>query len=104
MEEPNLKYIKELSGGDKEFEDNILAVLKKEFPEEYTLFKKNFDKKNYLEASNKVHKIKHKISLLGLKKGSELASRFEKDLKIGDTKLYSNFINVLDKIHVYLEV
>ena len=102
METPNLNYIKELSGGDVEFEESILNVLKKEFPEEYSLFNENFKKKDYKELANNVHKIKHKISILGFKKGLELASRFEKDLKKGDIKLYQNFINILNKIHVYL--
>ncbi|KGL58727.1 Hpt domain-containing protein [Polaribacter sp. Hel1_85] len=102
METPNLNYIKELSGGDVDFEESILSVLKKEFPEEYTLFNNNFEKKNYLEASNNVHKLKHKISILGFKKGLELASKFEKDLKNSETKLYNDFVKVLNKIHVYL--
>jgi HPt (histidine-containing phosphotransfer) domain-containing protein len=102
METPNLNYIKELSGGDKEFEENILIVLKKEFPEECLLFNENFDKKDYNEAANNVHKLKHKISILGLKDGLELASRFEKDLKKSDFKLYKDYLNVLNKIHVYL--
>ena len=102
METPNLSYIKELSGGDIAFEESLINILKKEFPEEYQLFTKNFDSKNYTEASINVHKIKHKISILGFKKGLELASKFEKDLKKGDVKLYDNFINILNKIHVYL--
>ena len=104
MEAPNLNYIKELSGGDKDFEESILTVLKKEFPEEYSLFNENFSKKDYLEAANNVHKIKHKIRILGLKDGLELASKFEKDLKKSDTKLYKEYINVLNKIHVYLKI
>ena len=103
METPNLNYIKELSGGDLVFEQNILNVLKKEFPEEYSLFNKNFEKKDYNELANNVHKIKHKISILGFKKGFELASNFEKDLQNNDVKLYQDFINLLNKIHVYLE-
>ncbi|WP_341221527.1 Hpt domain-containing protein [Polaribacter atrinae] len=102
MEQPNFNYIKELSGGDKEFEESILIVLRKEFPEECLLFNENFNNKEYLQAADRVHKIKHKISLLGLKEGCELASRFEQDLKNNDTKLYGDFINVLNKIHVYL--
>lgn len=103
METPNLKYIKELSGGDVSFEENIVTILKKEFPEEVLLFSKNFENKNYIEASNNVHKIKHKISILGLVKGLEMATNFEKALKKDDTNLYEEFLNILNKIHVYLE-
>ena len=62
----------------------------------------NFKNGNYIEAANNVHKIKHKISILGLKKGLLLASEFEKSLKNNDIKLHQKFIKVLDKIHVYL--
>ena len=104
MEQPNLNYIKELSGGDLEFEKSIISVLKKEFPIEYSLFNENFENKNYTEAANNVHKIKHKISILGFKKGLELTSTFEKDLKKQDIKLYPDFVKILNKIHVYLKV
>lgn len=102
MEKPNLNYIKELSGGDIEFEQSIINVLKIEFPQEYDLFTNNFEKGNYIEAADNVHKIKHKISILGLNKGLLLASEFEKNLKSNDIKLHKEFLKVLDKIHVYL--
>lgn len=102
MEKPNLSLIKEISGNDIVFENSILEILKKEFPEEVLLFKENFKKNNFLEASKNVHKIKHKISLLGLEKGLEIASAFEISLKEGDLKLHNNFLEIIDKIHVYL--
>ncbi len=102
MEKPNLSLIKEISGNDIEFENNILNIIKLEFPEEVKLFKTNFEEKKYIEASNNIHKIKHKISLLGLKKGLETASAYEIELKEGNIKLHPNFIEILDKIHVYL--
>jgi len=103
VENPNLNYIKELSGGDLDFEESILSVIKKEFPEEIELFKTNFINKNYLEASKNVHKLKHKISILGMPKGLQLASKFEDALKNNKTELYSNFLEILNKIHVYLK-
>lgn len=104
MEEtPNLLYIKELSGGDISFQENILAILKKEFPEEVLLFLENYKNKDYKKVVHNVHKIKHKFSILGLKKDFELASRFEIALKKDDTSLYIEFVNILNKIHVYLE-
>lgn len=104
MESPNLSYIKEISGGDAAFEESLLSVLRKEFPVEYAVFIQNFNKGDYNETSNNVHKIKHKISIFGLKKGLELASAFEKDLKKGEILLYEDFVKVLNKIRVYLEV
>ncbi|MCI2229247.1 Hpt domain-containing protein [Polaribacter sp. MSW13] len=103
MEKPNLSYIKEISGGDIAFEKSVITVLKKEFPEEAKKCIENFESKKYLELANNVHKIKHKISILGLKEDLELASRFEADLKEENPKLYPNFIKILNKIHVYLD-
>ena len=102
MEQPNLSLIKEISGNDIDFENNILEIIKKEFPIEVELFKDNFSANNFLEASNDVHKIKHKISLLGLEKGLEIATAYEIALKEGDLKLHNNFLQIIDKIHVYL--
>ena len=102
MEQPNLSLIKEISGNDIAFENNILEIIRKEFPEEVKLFKENFRIKNFNEASNNVHKIKHKISLLGLQKGLETASEYEIALKKGNIELHNNFLEILDKIHVYL--
>jgi len=103
METPNLNYLKDIAVGDVAFEENILNLLKKEFPKDYALFNENFNKKKYKEAAQNVHKIKLKISMLGLKKGLEIASDFEKDLKLNDIKLSQDFINVLKKILVYLK-
>ncbi len=102
MESPNLNYIRELSDGDEEFEQNILNVLKSEYPVELKVFNENFKAKNYAEASVNVHKIKHKISILGLKKDLEKASLFELDLKKGKIELYNDFVKILNKIDLYL--
>lgn len=102
MEQPNLSVIKEISGNDIDFQNSILEIIKNEFPDEVNIFKNNFNKQNYTEASKNVHKIKHKISLLGLQKDFEIATEFEMNLKEGNTKLHHNFLEILDKIHVYL--
>ncbi|WP_299063953.1 Hpt domain-containing protein [uncultured Polaribacter sp.] len=103
METPNLNYIRELSGGDINFEESILSVLKKEFPKELLIFKENFEQKRFEEVANNIHKFKHKISILGFKKGLDLASDFEKEIKKGNIELYQDFLVILDKIRVYLE-
>lgn len=102
MEIPNLTFIKEIAGDDKVFQKSILEILKKEFPEEVSLFKTNFSLKKYEDAANNVHKIKHKIGLLGLEEASEKASEFEKELKKGIITLHPTFLEILNKIHVYL--
>ncbi|WP_397444529.1 Hpt domain-containing protein [Polaribacter sp. R77954] len=102
MEQPNLSVIKEIAENDIDFQNSILDILKSEFPKEVEAYKNSFDNKNFLESVNIVHKLKHKISLLGLQEGVQLATALETDLKQGNTKLHLKFLEVLDKIHVYL--
>jgi hypothetical protein len=102
MELPNLTFIKEIAEDDIPFQNSILDIIKKEFPAEVESFNKNFADKNYLEASKDVHKLKHKISLLGLKEGLVKASQFEKDLLENNIELHGDFVEILNKIDVYL--
>ena len=102
MEQPNLSVIQEISEGDSDFENSILEILKKEFSEEANQYNEYFTQQNFEETSNTVHKLKHKISLLGLKNGLELAAVYEKELKEGKTEFHEKFSEILSKINVYL--
>ena len=97
MEQPNLNYIKELSEGDVSFEKKLITVLQKELPEEYEEFLKSFREQKFKKTAENVHKLKHKISILGLVKGYELASVFEEDLKEKqEIHLYQNFCTLIE--------
>ena len=102
MEEPNLSFIKEIAGDDISFQNSILDILRKEFPTEVEDYNRNFSKKKYEEASKDVHKIKHKVSLLALNKGLEIATEYENQLLERNIELHNSFIEILNKIHVYL--
>ncbi|QTE21762.1 Hpt domain-containing protein [Polaribacter cellanae] len=102
MEKPNLNYIQQISGGDKDFEASMLTILKEEFIKELSLIKKNFKKEDYIQLSFNIHKIKHKISILGMEKSFELASEIEQEIKNGNTEQYANLIIILERIGVYL--
>lgn len=101
-ETPNLNYIQKLSDGDKKFEDQLISIIQKEFPEEYTEYKEIAIQDNYEALAQIVHKLKHKVNILGLEKGSLLSSRFEKELKQGEKKLQKDFEEVLKKISIFL--
>lgn len=103
MEQPNLNYIQELSEGDKDFEAKLISVLKKELPLEFEEFQKNYKEKNFIKTAENVHKLKHKISILGLTKGYEEAALFENDLKdYQDTKRYESFVLVIKSMTDFL--
>jgi HPt (histidine-containing phosphotransfer) domain-containing protein len=103
MEQPNLSYINSLSGSDKIFEQKLIEIIKIEFPEEKQVYDNNFKNKNYKLAADNVHKLKHKISILGLEKGYEIAIAFENNLIEGDTSLYKEFETILNTITNYLQ-
>jgi HPt (histidine-containing phosphotransfer) domain-containing protein len=102
VEQPNQTYINQLSAGNKTFKEKLIAVIKDEFPGEKAVYLNNIDVKNYKEAAENVHKIKHKISILGLEKSYEVARTFENNLKEENTTLKDEFENILHVISEYL--
>ncbi len=102
MEQPNLNYIKELSGGDEAFEAKLINVILLEFPEEKAIYLKNITEKKYKETAENVHKIKHKISILGLEKSYEVAAKYEENLKQNNSVLKEEFDSILKNITEYL--
>lgn len=103
MEQPNLDYIKTLSDGDEQFEAKIISVLKKELPAEIEEFKKSLKDMDFVKSAENVHKLKHKISILGLTKAYEEAASFENDLKKNqDTSRSNTFLAVLESMMDFL--
>ncbi len=102
MEQPNLSYINELSGGDEAFKNKLIAILKNEFPEEKEVYFKNFKAKNFKETAENVHKLKHKISILGLEESYKIAENYEDNLKESNVSGYETFNEILQNITDYL--
>lgn len=94
-EKPNLKYIKEISGGDLIFEEKMLEIVKNELPEEIKSYETFLKEQNFKQAAEIVHKIKHKISTLGLEKGYQVAIDYEEELKKKITKSKTQFDTIL---------
>jgi hypothetical protein len=99
---PNLEYINDISDYDLIFKNKIIAIIKREFPLEKEEFLINYNSKNYFLAAQNVHKLKHKINMLGLKKGFEIAVNFENELKQEDINSSQDFIKVLEIIDNYI--
>ena len=96
MEKPNLSYINALVGNDDAFRQKIIATIQAELPVEITEYKNNILKNNYLQAAGNVHKLKHKISVMGMEKSYYLAETFENNLKANSTELKHEFENILN--------
>ena len=91
-----------MSRGDHSFVQKMIEVIKNEFSDEVDVYKNNFESNNFKFASENVHKIKHKISILGLEKSYTLANEHENKLKEGNLGLHDDFCEILQIIKDYL--
>ena len=103
MEQPNLNYINEISGDDMEFKDKMISILKKEMPLETALYHEKINASQFMEAALIVHKIKHKISILGLEKSYYIAEKFEVNLKNNGTDLAQDFEAILQSMQKFVD-
>lgn len=103
MEQPNFNYIKEMSGGDVVFEKKIIEILKTEFPLEKETYLKFKELNQYKEIAEIVHKLKHKISILGLEKGYSCAVDYENNLRKERFKGEEEFEAVLQSMTDYIK-
>lgn len=102
LETPNDDYIKQLANGNTEFEQKLVAIVKREFPLEKAEFSENYSLNKYAAAAENVHKLKNKIGMLGLEKGYTLAIDFENDLKEEKTILYPEFMLLLNQMEDFI--
>ncbi|MEO1030379.1 MAG: Hpt domain-containing protein [Bacteroidota bacterium] len=103
MEQPNLSYIESMSGGDKAFEQKLIDIIQREFPEEKQVYFNNIAANNFKAAAENVHKLKHKISILGLVKSYEAAVTYEHRLIEGSKEGQDDFEAILQNMTDFLE-
>lgn len=80
MESPNLSYIETLAGSDEAFRAKLIAIVKEELPQEIAHYQECMQAEDWKLAAEAVHKLKHKISILGLEKSYYLAMEYEEAL------------------------
>ncbi|KAB1158584.1 Hpt domain-containing protein [Tenacibaculum aiptasiae] len=103
MEQPNLSYIDQLARGDESVKNTLIDVIKSEFPGEKQEYIESFEKKEYKKIEENVHKIKHKISILGLTKSYEEANKYEHNLREDNIEGAEGFDKILQTISEYLK-
>jgi len=96
METPNFTYINDLAGDDLQFKKKLLSILKSELPIEIEDYLKSFKSGDFNKSAESVHKIKHKITILGLEKTYILAEQYEEELKVGNASFHKKFMEILD--------
>lgn len=80
METPNSSYLDSFAKGDETFKKQLLDILKSELQEDIDLYYQKISDKDYQKAKLYVHRIKHKMGMLGLEKSYEMANKFENGL------------------------
>ena len=103
METPNLNYIQELAGEDEIFKNKFISILKDEFPIEKIEYLDNIKNNATMAASLNVHKLKHKLNILGLEKSYRIAVIFEEELRLGNNRLKDDFLKIMNSIEAYLK-
>jgi HPt (histidine-containing phosphotransfer) domain-containing protein len=103
MEKPNLQYVDSLARGDESVRKILINTIKMEFPKEKEDFYISLKKKDYKKIEENVHRIKHKISILGLVKSYEKANEFEHNLREKSISGFRDFEKTLISISEYIK-
>ncbi|MFI8378159.1 Hpt domain-containing protein [Leeuwenhoekiella sp. NPDC079379] len=102
-EKPDLEKIKQIAGDSDELVQQLLEIIKEELPQEIKRYKTHLENKDYLKSAEDVHKLKHKISILNLSSGYELAVIYENELRAGNPESAVIFENVLMAMTHFIE-
>lgn len=102
MEKPNTNYVDQLSGANNEFRNKLIAILKRELPDEINAYKVQLERGNFTTAAQIVHKLKHKISILGMEKSYYLAEDYEDNLVQNCTLLQNEFESILESMQEFV--
>ncbi|RKR12816.1 hypothetical protein CLV91_1523 [Maribacter vaceletii] len=102
-ETPNLSYITKLSNGNKVFEKNLLAIIKKELPLEIGAYESFVNEGDFEETAEYVHKINHKFKILGLDKGHKIAEAYRLNLLEKNFLLKLDFEKILAILLLYIK-
>ncbi len=77
--------------------------MKDEFPIEKSEYLDSIENHQTEEASQIVHKLKHKMNILGLEESYKTAVIFEEELRLGNMRLKNDFMKIMTTIENYLK-
>lgn len=103
MEKPNLNYINELAGNDEIFKKKMISIIKTELPQEIERYQSFFILEDFNQAAEMVHKLKHKISVLGLEKSYYIAEQYENNLKQSSADLKDEFEKIINSMQNFVD-
>jgi len=98
MEQANFSYIDVLSDGDNSFKQKLIEIVKNELPGEIEIYEQNMSNQKFQDAAENVHKLKHKISILGMEESYQVAVDYEENLKKNSLDLRESFEQILTQM------
>ena len=104
MEKPNLNYINSMAREDDSIKIIFIDVIKTQFPEEKQDYYESFSKNDFKKIKDNVHRLKHKISILGLENGYKNANAYEHNLRLNFKDKSKIFHKTLVIISDYLKI
>ena len=81
---PDLTYLQELSGGDIEFELEMLQTYEEEVPEHIERIREYLDRASWISLSEEFHSLKSKLSIMGFRNLYKKADILEEQCKNPD--------------------
>ena len=99
---PNLSYIEKMSSGDQAFKEKLIGIIQDELPLERALYEEHIRNGSFDQRALIVHKIKHKVSLLGMEKSYELTAEYESNLRNGSLEGKEEFDRILDRMITFI--
>jgi hypothetical protein len=102
-ESPNLNYINKISKGNETFTAKLLEIIKKELSGEIETYHVNLITGDLKETAGIVHKLTHKIKILGLHNGQQVAEQYREELLLKNFKLKIDFENILSSMELFIK-
>jgi HPt (histidine-containing phosphotransfer) domain-containing protein len=102
-EQPNLDYFNEIANGEAAILNKLISILKSEFPQQLESYNQNILDANYIEAAEALHKLKHKVGLLGLENGYAIANQYENNLREHNFENKNEFEAILKNITNFIQ-
>ncbi len=103
MEQPNIDYFEKLSNNNEHFKQKLIDIVKYEFPIEFSDYYNFITNDDFKKASEIVHKLKHKIGVLGMTDSLVVAQTYEHNLRESNTEKKVEFEAALETVKVFID-
>lgn len=80
-----------------------MDIIRKELPLEIEAYQMHLKAEDFNRTAADVHKINHKIKILGLEKGCAIAEKYRLDLKKHSLKLKTDFEGILSSMLLFIQ-